>query len=185
MSNFINRPTTTPLAATGTPMMAGTVPLMPGAAATTVLPATTGTGLMGGHQQGEKLSWHEKRAIKHQEKAIKHENKALRHGHGHQQHGLPLVGGNRTTGGVVMRGATNVVEHQPIIERSVVVERPVEVRREHHIQPVIHEREHQIQPVIRTEVTTERRDMLAVRYPLPISCTPCIILTITINRSAT
>jgi hypothetical protein len=70
--------------------------------------------------------------------------------------------------GPVMHGATNVIEHQPIIEREVIVEHPVEVRREHHIQPIIHERERQIQPIIQTEVTAERKVIETVRPP-PLS----------------
>jgi hypothetical protein len=124
-----------------------------------MLPAT-GTGLMGSNKH---LSKQERKALKHQNKALKHQ-----HGHGLTGTGLPLAGSaTRGTGltGTVMHGATNVVEHQPIVEREVIVERPVEVRREHHIQPVIHERQHQIQPIIRTEVTTERRDVVTVRTP--------------------
>jgi hypothetical protein len=114
--------------------------MMPGATATTVLPQTTGLG----------------------------------HHHQHHQYGGPLMSNTAAStttgmampvGGVapVMHGATNVVEHQPIVESEIVMEHPVEIRREHHIQPIIHRTERQIQPIIRTEVTTERRDMLTVR----------------------
>jgi hypothetical protein len=136
-----------------------------GTTATTMLPAT-GAGLMGSN---EHLSKQERKALKHQNKALKHDHQ---HGHGLTGTGLPLAGGaTRGTGltGTVMHGATNVVEHQPIVEREVIVERPVEVRREHHIQPVIHEREHHIQPVVRTEVTTERKDLVTVRTLLSFS----------------
>jgi len=95
------------------------------------------------------LSRKERKALKRQNKALKHD-----HGHGLTGTGMPLAAG----------AATNVVENQPIVEREVVVERVVEVRREHHIQPVIHERQHQIQPVLRTEITNERRDLFNVRY---------------------
>jgi hypothetical protein len=74
--------------------------------------------------------------------------------------GVPLVGvpvGAAT--GPVMHGPTNVIEHQPIIERQVIREHPVEVRHEHHVQPVIHETERQIQPIIQTQVTTETKVM--------------------------
>ncbi|ELR25315.1 uncharacterized protein ACA1_290930 [Acanthamoeba castellanii str. Neff] len=161
MSNFINTPTSTinnpTLTTTSTPMAMNTgAPLMPGATATTMLP---NPGVMTDNRH---LSKQERKALKHQNKALKHDHQ---HGHGLPGTGVPLAGGaTRGTGlGTVMRGATNVVEHQPIVEREVIVERPVEVRREHHIQPVIHEREHQIQPVVRTEVTTERKDLVTDR----------------------
>jgi hypothetical protein len=163
MSNFNQTPILSNTATTGVPL--ASTPMMPGATATTVLPQTglnsgLGGGLLGGNHS---------HLSKQERKALKHQNKALKHQHGHHQHGVPLMGNHATTGtalgGVapIVHGATNVIQHQPIIERSVVVERPVEVRREHHIQPVIHEREHQIQPVIRTEITTERRDMVTER----------------------
>jgi hypothetical protein len=119
--------------ATAAPVV-GAVPV---ATATTVLPHN-----LGAHEHGHHAHGHHGH-----------------HGHEHGHTGLPIVGG----GAPIVHGATNVIQHQPIVEREVVVERPVEVRREHHIQPVIHEREHQIQPVIRTEVTTERRDIIAER----------------------
>ncbi len=56
----------------------------------------------------------------------------------------------------VERVAPEGIIHAPKVETVVVDERPVEVRREHHVQPIIHEREHRIQPIIRTEATTER-----------------------------
>jgi hypothetical protein len=150
---------------------------MPGTTATTVLPRTAGlnSGLGAGVDAGLLGGSSNKHLSKQERKALKHQNKALKHQHGHHhQHGVPLTAGSATTGtalghGVgaahtpLVHGATNVIQHQAIVEREVVVERPVEVRREHHIQPVIHEREHRIQPVVKTEVTTERRDMLAVR----------------------
>ena len=178
MSNFINPTTnTTPiLSNTAAPLGAsplGAAPLgaspLGGTTATTMLPAT-GTGLMG-HHDNRHLSKQERKALKRQNKALKHDHN---HGHGLTGTGMPLgAGATRGTGlGTVMHGATNVVEHQPIVEREVIVERPVEVRREHHIQPVIHERQHQIQPIVRTEVTTERRDVVTVRTPLsfPLAC---------------
>jgi hypothetical protein len=138
-----------------------------GTTATTMLPPT-GTGLMG-HHDNKHLSKQERKALKHQNKALKHDHH--NHGHGLTGTGLPLAAGaTRGTGlGTVMHGATNVVQHQPIVEREVIVERPVEMRREHHIQPVVHERERQIQPIVRTEVTTERKDLVTVRTPLSFS----------------
>jgi hypothetical protein len=101
-----------------------------------------------GHNDHHHLSKQERKALKHQKKAHKH-------GHGA---GMQLAGAATGTGlGTAMRSATSVVEHQPIVQREVVVERPVEVRHEHHIQPVIHEREHRIQPIVKTQTTTERR----------------------------
>ena len=170
MSNFINPTTnTTPIRSnTAAPLGASPLGAAPlgGTAATTMLPAT-GTGLMG-HHDNKHLSKQERKALKHQNKALKHDH---HHGHGLTGTGMPLgAGATRGTGlGTVMHGATNVVEHQPIVEREVVVERPVEVRREHHIQPVIHERQHQIQPIVRTEVTTERKDLVTVRTSLSFS----------------
>jgi hypothetical protein len=122
-----------------------------------------------GHHDNRNLSKQERKALKRQNKALKHDHH--NHGHGLPGTGMPLgAGATRGTGlGTVMHGATNVVQHQPIVEREVIIERPVEVRREHHIQPVIHERQHQIQPIVRTEVTTERRDVVTVRTPLSFS----------------
>ena len=186
MSNFINPTTnTTPILSNTAAAPIGAAPLgaaplgasplgaapLGGTTATTMLPAT-GTGLMGSNKH---LSKQERKALKHQNKALKHDHQ---HGHGLTGTGLPLAGGaTRGTGltGTVMHGATNVVEHQPIVEREVIVERPVEVRREHHIQPVIHERQHQIQPVLRTEVTNERRDLFNVCTP-PISSLLFVLL---------
>jgi hypothetical protein len=48
----------------------------------------------------------------------------------------------------VERVAPKGIIHAPKVETMVVDERPVEVRREHHVQPIIHEREHRIQPTI-------------------------------------
>jgi hypothetical protein len=103
-----------------------------------------------GHHDNKHLS-------KQERKALKHQKKALKHGHGATGTGMPLAGATGTGLGTAMRGATSVVEHQPIVQREVVTERPVEVRHEHHIQPVIHEREHRIQPIVKTQTTTERR----------------------------
>jgi hypothetical protein len=56
----------------------------------------------------------------------------------------------------VERAGPEGILHKAKLEREVVLEHPVEVRREHHVQPIIHEREHRIQPIIKTQATTER-----------------------------
>jgi hypothetical protein len=150
MSNTAATPVTT-----GATPVVGAVPVVP------VVPVATATTVLPHGVDGRPLSKEERKALKHQNKALKHDHQ---HGHGLTGTGLPIVGAAH-----VVHGATNVVEHQPIVEREVIVERPVEVRREHHIQPVIHEREHHIQPIIRTEVTTERKDLITVRTVLSMS----------------
>src|SRR3712207_4480579 len=96
--------------------------------------------------------------------------------------GAPTTGGTtvpgvtNTTGqvgtGFLGQGATQIIEHQPLVEKEVLVEHPVEVRREHHIQPVIHEREHQIQPIIKTQVTTEQRVVETVHFVIVLMAQP-------------
>jgi hypothetical protein len=56
----------------------------------------------------------------------------------------------------VERAGPEGILHKAKLEKQVLVEHPVEVRREHHVQPIIHEREHRIQPIIKTEATAER-----------------------------
>ena len=50
-----------------------------------------------------------------------------------------------------------VVVHQdaPVVKKDIVVQHPEVVRREHHVQPIIHETERVVEPVYRTVVTTE------------------------------
>jgi hypothetical protein len=163
MSNFINPTTnTTPVLYNTAASPVGTAPLAarPGAPLMSGAPvlSNTATPLAGAPlMPGATLPGTGERHLSRKErKALKRQNKALKHGHG------------LTSSGLMRGGATNVVENQPIVEREVIVERVVEVRREHHVQPVIHERQHQIQPVLRTEVTNERRDLFNVCTP-PIS----------------
>ncbi|ELR12123.1 uncharacterized protein ACA1_139850 [Acanthamoeba castellanii str. Neff] len=56
----------------------------------------------------------------------------------------------------VVHEPEQVIRHAPLIEKEIVNERTLEVKREHHIQPIVHETEHRIQPIIKTEATTEQ-----------------------------
>jgi hypothetical protein len=56
----------------------------------------------------------------------------------------------------VVHEPEQIIRHEPILEKEILQEPALEVKREHHIQPIIHEREHRIQPIVKTEATTEQ-----------------------------
>jgi hypothetical protein len=63
---------------------------------------------------------------------------------------------NLSLGEKVVHEPERIIEHKPILEKEVLNEPVLEVKREHHIQPIIHETEHRVQPIIKTEATTEQ-----------------------------
>lgn len=67
----------------------------------------------------------------------------------------PVAAAPVTPIGKVVHEPERIINHAPLLEKEILTEHPVEVKREHHIQPVIHETVHQIQPIIKTQATTE------------------------------
>lgn len=77
---------------------------------------------------------------------------------------------NLSLGDRVVHEAEKVIKHAPIVEKEILNESTLEVKREHHIQPIIHETERRIQPIIKTEATTERPVIMQVC--LQLACCP-------------
>lgn len=77
---------------------------------------------------------------------------------------VPLARGMQALSldGRVVHEPEQVIRHAPLVEKEILNEATLEVRREHHIQPIIHETERQVQPIIMTEVSTERPVMIKV-----------------------